>query len=90
MSAIALAARTCVRSDELVANLGCALTTLVLALMASASAFADDAVAERIIATYSALESYCDAVTVKDFQLDAELRRCYTRDGHKSPLGPPL
>lgn len=65
----------------MVANLGRALTTLILALMASTSAFADDAVAERIIATYSALESYCDTVTVKDFLLDAELRRCYTRDG---------
>lgn len=65
----------------MVANLGCALTTLVLAMMASTSAFADDAVAERIIATYSGLESYCDTVTVKDIQLDAELRRCYTRDG---------
>jgi hypothetical protein len=65
----------------LVANFGRSLATLLLALLTSTTALADDVFAERIIATYSALESYCDTVATKDRGLVSELRRCYTRDG---------
>lgn len=77
----------------LVGGSGRALSALVLALLASATTVADATVAERVLTAYSALNSYCDTVTMQDSQLVLEKRRCYTRDGrykHSEQLERPI
>jgi hypothetical protein len=62
------------------------LPAFLLSLCAPIAAFADDALTERIIAAYSALDSYCDTVITTDYQGAWEFHRCYARDGRNKTI----
>jgi hypothetical protein len=54
--------------------------------LAPGPSFAQESFADRVVAKYATLETYCDRIHSLDRRISTEVRRCFTRDGRQKRI----